>query len=321
MNHDWKFPLKLMTAYESVVWVIFEKPKLAHVIVLLYKIKSALLFCIDAPVWNKYFKLSLSFTFSQVRSTADTSPTEKQVDLSSTSSGQYDKAQFASCQWRRPGWDTHSCLWVNHRFKVSKSERERNMYKDKVDAHRRNSFTSISFFHTWWWNSDIIYIQAFMEALEGLETAEELQHSDFHLPVFHPVHLYTYTAILCRLGHSRFASGVAKLCPSVRPVAVRYSQALCCQKYSTRSGRHGQLKDWAVSHEFSSSCMLCCGTAPCCCMQGKTNRPFILQLQWPCISAGDVWLWNHLKLYARSVCDRVNFLLSSPYSAWHFICS
>lgn len=129
LNHDWKFPLKLITISESVVWVIFEKPKIVYIIVLLlHKIKSVLLFWIDIPLWNKYFKLSLSFTFSQVRTITDTSPTEKQVDLSSTSSGQYAKAQFAGCQWRWPGWDTHSHLWVNHRFKVSKRERERNMF-------------------------------------------------------------------------------------------------------------------------------------------------------------------------------------------------
>lgn len=87
-----------MTICESVIWVIFEKPKMVHVIVLLlHKIKSVLLFWRDAPLWNKYFKLSLPFTFLQVRSTADASPTEKQIDLSSTSFGQYAKAQFASC--------------------------------------------------------------------------------------------------------------------------------------------------------------------------------------------------------------------------------
>ena len=136
LNQDWKFPLKLMTICESVVWVTFEKPKVVHVIVLLlHKIKSVLLFWIDAPAWHKYFKLSLSFKFLQVRSTADTSPTEKQADLSSTSSGQYAKAQFASCQWWWPGWDTHSCLWVNHRFKVSRSERKEYVLKKIRQMH------------------------------------------------------------------------------------------------------------------------------------------------------------------------------------------
>lgn len=126
LNHDWKFPLKLMTICEREVWVIFEKPKTVCTAVLLYK--SVLLFCLDIPIWNKCFKLSWYFTFLQVRQPADASPTEKQIDLSSKSSGQYAKTQFASCQWWWPGWDTHSGLWINHRFKVSKSEKGRNMF-------------------------------------------------------------------------------------------------------------------------------------------------------------------------------------------------
>lgn len=129
LNHYWRFPLKLMKFCESRVWVTLRSQRCCMLIApIIHKIKSVLLSWIDAPVWNKYFKSSLSFTSLQVRWIADTSPTEKQVDLSSTSSCQYAKAQFASCQWWWLGRDTHSHLWVNYRFKVSKSEREREIF-------------------------------------------------------------------------------------------------------------------------------------------------------------------------------------------------
>lgn len=122
-----------MEIYIKIGWIffrvvfewLFKITKMLHAIApIIHKIKEVLLSWIEVPVWNKYFTSSLSLTSLQVRWIADTSPTEKQVDLSSTSSCQYAKAQFASCQWWWSGWDTHSHLWVNHRFKVSKSERE-----------------------------------------------------------------------------------------------------------------------------------------------------------------------------------------------------